>query len=66
MESSDSWGRSCNVRYFEENRENIHYAFSLKIRIWHQFSRIYTGHIRMAQNDRGGIWQWKIKSMTKN
>lgn len=31
MDSSDSWGRSCNVRYFEENRENIHYAFSLKI-----------------------------------
>ncbi len=27
MDSSDSWGRSCNVRYFEENRENIHYAF---------------------------------------
>ena len=21
MDSSDSWGRSCNVRYFEENRE---------------------------------------------
>lgn len=33
MDSSDSWGRSCNVRYFEENRGNIHYAFSLKIRI---------------------------------
>ena len=24
MDSSDSWGRSCNVRYFEENRENIY------------------------------------------
>ena len=33
MDSSDSWGRNCNVRYFEENRAHIHYDFSFKIRI---------------------------------
>ena len=34
MDSSDSWGREAvMLDILEENRENIHYAFSLKIRI---------------------------------
>ena len=49
MDSSDSWGQSRKVIYFEENRADIHYAFSFKIKDWQRFSHIYTGHIRMTK-----------------